>query len=89
MKKNLMVPLLRLSRWSEELGKKKILDLRLLIITPSQWLCVYNGGMKLHNEIIGFGSIEQLGKMRDMIINWGCRLWGLARMWDFMQHFAI
>jgi hypothetical protein len=52
--------------------KEKNPRLAFVIITPSQWLRVYDGGMKLHNEIIGFGSIEQLGKMRDMIINYTC-----------------
>jgi hypothetical protein len=45
---------------------RSFLDLRLLIITPSQWLRVYNGYMRLHHELIEFGSIEQLGKMRDI-----------------------
>lgn len=36
------------------------LDLRLLIITPNQWLRVYNGDMKLHFEVKEFSSMEKL-----------------------------
>ena len=48
--------------WKE----KRDLDLRLLIITPIQWLRVYNGDMRLNHEIIEFGSIEKLGTGREM-----------------------
>jgi hypothetical protein len=61
---------------------KRLLDLHLLIITPNQWLRVYDGEMKLHHEIIGVGSIEQLGKMRDIrgdILAFFSRLEGLVR----------
>jgi hypothetical protein len=61
---------------------RSFLDLRLLIITPSQWLRVYNGNMNLHHELIEFASIEQLGKMRDIrgdILAFFSRLEGLVR----------
>jgi hypothetical protein len=59
----------------------RLLDLRLLIITPNQWLRVYDGQMKLHHEIIGVGSLEQLGKMRNIrgdILAFFSRLEGLS-----------
>jgi hypothetical protein len=61
---------------------RSFLDLRLLIITPSQWLRVYNRNMNLHHELIEFTSIEQLGKMRDIrgvILAFFSRLEGLVR----------
>jgi hypothetical protein len=57
-------------------------ELRLLIITPSQWLRVFNGDMKLHHEVIEFASIEQLGKrpyIRGDILAFFSRLEGLVR----------
>jgi hypothetical protein len=64
--------------WKE----KRDLDLRLLIITPRQWLRVYNGDMRLNHEIIEFGSIEKLGTGREMrgdILAFFSRLEGLVR----------
>jgi hypothetical protein len=72
-----IMPLIR-SNWKN----KRLLDMRLLIITPSQWLRVYNGHMKLHHEIIGFGSIERLGtthEVRGDILSFFSRLEGLVR----------
>jgi hypothetical protein len=37
-------------------------NLRLLIITPNQWLRDYNGDMKLHFEVREFGSMDGLQK---------------------------
>jgi hypothetical protein len=64
--------------WKEN----KDLDLQLLIIMPRQWLRVYNRNMKLHHEILEFGSIEQLGRGREIrgdILAFFSRLEGLVR----------
>ena len=41
-------------------------NLRLLIITPNQWLRDYNGDMKLHFEVREFSSMERLAKRGDI-----------------------
>jgi hypothetical protein len=54
----------------------------MLIITPREWLRVYNRNMKLHHEIIEFGSIGQLGRGREIrgdILAFFSRLEGLVR----------
>ena len=42
-------------------------NLRLLIITPNQWLRDYNGDMKLHFEVREFSSMERLAKRGDIL----------------------
>ena len=43
------------------------LDLRLLIITPNQWLRVYNGKMDGRRELIENAMIEQLARRGDIL----------------------
>ncbi len=43
------------------------LDLRLLIITPSQWLYVHNGRMEPHFELIEGAMIDRIGRARHLV----------------------
>ena len=61
---------------------KRLLDLRLLVITPNQWIRAYNGHMNTHNELIEFAYIGQLGRgryIRGDILAFFSRLDGLVR----------
>jgi hypothetical protein len=59
------------------------LDLRLLIITPSQWLYVHNGRMEPHYELIENAMIERIGRARHLVrgdaINFVSKLESLVR----------
>jgi len=48
-------------------GNPAYSDLRFLIITPNQWLRVFNGDMTLHFEVKEFASMEKLAKRGDIL----------------------